>query len=193
MCKSGQASSCPNPLARMRSLSGEQESLNQETQQMMGQCQNGQRLSPSGSEGERLLQAAARQEMIRQGLAELQQSMQNQSGMLGRLGDIGQQMEEVVEEMRHRGLDERVIRRQERILSRLLTAQRSLRKEGQKEERVSRTGVNPEDRVSPASFTPGPSDWEAMKRGILRGSQDPVPGDFRRLVETYFRSLGAQP
>jgi hypothetical protein len=130
--------------------------------------------------------------MIRQGLAELQQSMQNESGLMGRIGDIGREMGEVAEEMRHRGLDERVIRRQERILSRLLTAQRSLRKEGQKEERYSRTGVNPEDRESPAPYDPGPNEWEALQRGILRGSQDPVPGDFRRVVESYFRSLGAR-
>jgi hypothetical protein len=192
MCKGGQASSCSNPLQRMRSLSGEQESLNQETQQMMGQCNSGQRLSPGGSEGERLMQAAARQEAIRQGLSELQQSMQNETGFMGRLGDIGKEMEEVVEEMRHRGLDERVVRRQERILSRLLTAQKSLRQEGQKQERVSQTGVNPEDRQSPAAYVPGSNETEALERGILRGSQDPVPGDFRRLVESYFRSLGGK-
>lgn len=193
MCNSGQSGSCANPLARMRSLSGEQESLNQDTQQMMGQCSQGERLTPGGSAGDRLLQMAARQQMIRQGLSELQQSMQDQGGMLGRLGDIGKEMEEVVEEMRHRGVDERVLRRQERILSRLLTAQRSLRKEGQKEERVSRTGVNPEDRDSPAPFVPEATEAEALRRGILRGSQDPVPGDFRRLVEIYFRSLGSRP
>jgi len=193
MCNSGQASSCSNPLARLRSLGGQQEQLNQDAQQMMGSMPNGQRLSSGSGQGERLLQMAARQQAIRQGLAELEQAMQNQDNVLGRLGDIGSEMEEVVQEMRRRGLDERVLRRQERILSRLLTAQRSLRKEGQKEERISRTGVNPLDRTSPAAYVGGPSEREALQRGILRGSQDPVPGDFRRLVETYFRSLGAQP
>jgi hypothetical protein len=134
---------------------------------------------------------AARQEMIRQGLQEVQQSLGDQSGVLGRLGDIGREMEELVQEMRHRGVDDRVLRRQERVLSRLLTAQKSLRQEGQKEERVSRTGQAADGRLSPADYSSGPDPAEALRRGILRGGRDPVPGEFRRLVETYFRSLGA--
>lgn len=190
MCNSGSASSCNNPLARMRSLSADQQSLNDQTQQMMGSCSQGQRLSPTGSQGDQLAQMAARQQMIRQGLEEVQQSLGGRQDVLGRLGDLGKEMEEVAAEMRHRGVDERVLRRQERILSRLLTAQRSLRKEGQKEERISRTGINPDDRIGPADFTPTASEVEAMRRAILRGGQDPMPGEFRRLVETYFRSLG---
>ena len=190
MCNSGSASSCSNPLARMRSLSSDQQSLNDQAQQMMGSGSQGQRLSPSGSQGDQMMQMAARQQMIRQGLQEVQGALGGRQDVLGRLDDLGREMEEVAEEMRHRGVDERVIRRQERILSRLLTAQRSLRKEGQKEERISRTGINPEDRSAPAEFVPTASEVEAMRRAILRGEQDPMPGDFRRLVEIYFRSLG---
>ncbi len=200
MCNSGSCSSSGNPLARMRSLSGQQQSLNDDTQQALGggQCsqggqgkQGGQRLSSGASGQDQLAALAARQEMIRQGLQEVEQSLGNRSGVMGRLGDLGQEMEELVQEMRHRGVDERVLRRQERILSRLLTAQRSLRKEGQKEERVSRTGEQMEGRVSPADPFGQADPTEAIRRGILRGGRDPVPGEFRRLVETYFRSLGA--
>jgi hypothetical protein len=197
MCNGSSSSSCNNPLARMRGLSGQQESLNNDMQQSFGQgqsqgqSQGGQRLSSAASGQDQLASMAARQEMIRQGLQEVQQSLGDQSGVLGRLGDIGKEMEELVQEMRHRGVDDRVLRRQERILSRLLTAQKSLRKEGQKEERVSRTGQPADGRLSPADYSSGPDPAEALRRGILRGGRDPVPGEFRRLVETYFRSLGA--
>jgi hypothetical protein len=191
MCNSSCGSGCNNPLARMRSLSGQQEGLNNDTQQALGQGQGGQRLSSGSSGQEQLASMAARQEMIRQGLQEVQQSLGDQSGVLGRLGDLGKEMEELVQEMRHRGVDERVLRRQERILSRLLTAQKSLRQEGQKQERVSRTGQPAEGRLSPADHSGAPDPAEALRRGILRGGRDPVPGEFRRLVETYFRSLGA--
>jgi hypothetical protein len=186
---SGAASS--NPLARLRSLGSQQQGLNSDMQQAFGPSSGGQRISSGASGQEQLAQMAARQEMIRQGLQEVEQSLGDQSGVLGRLGDIGKEMEELVQDMRHRGVDERVLRSQERILSRLLTAQKSLRKEGQKEERVSRPGQNPDGRPAPADYTGGPDPAEALRRGILRGGRDPVPGEFRRLVETYFRSLGA--
>jgi hypothetical protein len=193
-CSSSSSSgSCSNPFGRMQGLSGEQESLNQDTQSAMGGGQGGTRLSDTGGQGDKLVQLAARQEMIRRGLAEVQQSLGNRSDVLGRLDDLGKEMEDVVQQMRNHNVDERILRRQERILSRLLTAQRSLRKEGDKEERVSRPGVNPEDRPSPPPVATGAGWQEALRRGILRGSQDPVPGDYRGLVDRYFRSLGSQP
>jgi hypothetical protein len=193
MCNSSCSSGSPNPLARLRNLSGQQESLNQDTQSMLGQGQDGNRLSSSGGQGERLAQMAARQQMIRQGLEEVQQTAGSRSDILGRLDDLGKEMDEVAQQMRSRDVDERILQRQQRILSRLLTAQRSLRKEGEKEERISRPGINPPERVSPPPVASGPSAEEGLRRGILRGSQDPVPGEFRRLVDSYFRSLGKQP
>jgi len=102
-------------------------------------------------------------------------------------------MEEIAAEMKERGLDQRLLERQQKILSRLLTAQRSLRKEDTKEERISRRGENPLDRESPAEAELGPTALDRLRRGILRGSQDPVPAEFKRLVDDYFRSLAEKP
>jgi hypothetical protein len=156
----------------------------------MGEMQ-GSRLSDQGVG--RLEQLAARQEQIRQGLREAAGSMQDQRGVLGRLDELGSEMEEVVEEMRDRNVDERLLRRQERILSRLLTAQRSLRRQDFEEQRRSRTGVDPTGRVSPERVETGLSEREQIRRGILKGSQDPIPDEFRRLVDEYFRALMGGP
>lgn len=188
-CSSG---SCSNPMSALRGLSGQQQSLNQDTQQMMG-GQSGQRLSPEGGMGDALAQMAARQEMIRKGLQEVQNSLGNRSDVLGRLDDLGKEMDEIAQEMRSHNVDQRVLRRQEKILSRLLTAQRSLRKEDYKDERVSRTGQNPEDRPSPGAVANALTRQDLLRRGILRGSQDPVPTDYRTLVEQYFRALSEKP
>jgi hypothetical protein len=92
--------------------------------------------------------------------------------------------------MRERGtVDERILERQQRILSRLLTAQKSIRREDFDDERIARTGVNPEDRESPPPLTDELSGDDLLRRGILRGSQDPVPDEFRSLVDEYFQSL----
>lgn len=184
--------SCSNPSAGLRGLSGQQQQLNDEGQSML-QGNGGQRLSSSGSAGEKLAQMAARQQMIQKGLADLQQSTGDGSDVLGRLGDIAGEMEEIASEIREHGLDERLLERQQKILSRLLTAQKSIRKEGEKDQRESRAGVNPADRPSPGDVPLALSRSDLLRRGILRGGQDPVPSDYRKLVDEYFRSLAEHP
>lgn len=195
MCSSSaSSSSCNNPkpgaMGQLQGLSQQQQQLNQDTGQAMSEMQMGAgRLQQQGGASQQLEQLAARQMAIRQGLQELSQSMGEQNDMLGRLGDMGKEMEEIAKEMRDRNVDERILRRQEKILSRLLTAQRSLRRQDFEEQRKSRTGVDAENPVSPPPVDPTASTSDALRRGILRGSQDQVPTDFRRLVEQYFRAL----
>ncbi len=192
MCNaSSSSSSCnrPNPFSQMEGLTGQQQGVNQQSQQLQSQMQGG-RLPQDG--GGRLEQLAARQQQIRQGLMDLSQSMGEQQGTLGRLDDLAKEMEEVAKEMRDRRLDDRLLRRQEKILSRLLTAQRSLRRQDFEEQRRSRTGVDPVARVSPPPVDMELPAREQLRRGILKGSQDPIPSDFRSLVDRYFRALMEQ-
>lgn len=190
MCNSASNGACKNPMGKMRSLSAQQEQLNGESQGMMGQTP---RLSESQGEQQRLEELAARQEMIRRGLDEVGGALEGRKDVLGRLDDLGKEMEELAEEMRERGsVDERILERQQKILSRLLTAQKSIRREDFDDERIARTGVNPEDRESPPPLTDELSGDDLLRRGILRGSQDPVPDEFRSLVDDYFQSLSEQ-
>jgi hypothetical protein len=140
-----------------------------------------------------MMRLAARQEMIRQGLQEVQGSLQGSQQMLGDLESLIEEMEEVTEQMRERRADRRIIERQERILSRLLTAQRSIRQRDQSEERQSRTASDPGRLVSPPPVDEGESLAERLQRAMLRGSQDPVPAEYRPLVEQYLRSLLREP
>lgn len=187
MC-SNSSSSCnnPNPSAMMSGLSNQQQGVNRGTQQLMSESQ-GSRLSDQGIG--KLDQLAAQQEQIRAGLREVAGSLGDRQDVLGRLDELGKEMEEIVEEMRERNLDERLLRRQERILSRLLTAQRSIRRQDFEEQRRSRTGVDPHDRDAPGPVVTGLSRKEQIRRGILKGAKDPIPDDYRRLVDEYFRAL----
>lgn len=189
MCQSSSSSSCnkPNPFSQMQGLSSQQQGVNQESSQALSEMQGGQRMQESGQG--RLERLAAQQEQIKSGLMDLSQSMGNQQDMLGRLDDLAKEMEDVAKAMRERHLDQRVIQRQEKILSRLLTAQRSLRRQDFEEQRRSRTGVDPANPVSPAAVQTGLSRREELRRGILKGAQDPIPGDFRRIVDEYFRAI----
>lgn len=195
MCNNPSSGSCNNPMSRMRSLSAQQQELNSDTRAGQGGQPQGERLQPQGGQGspQSLEQLAARQEMIRRGLAELQGELGDRRDMLGRLDELAEDMGEVVEEMQEKGeIDERILERQEKILSRLLTAQKSIRREDEKETRVSRTGENPTDREAPPPVAEELGRKERLERGILRGSQDPIPDEFRRLVEDYYQSLARE-
>jgi len=140
-------------------------------------------------QGEAMLRMAARQEMIRKGLEEVRQEMNGSGQTMNEIGQAVEEMEELVEDLRNRRADPRLIERQEKILSRLLTAQRSIRKREESEERISRTGVDPALRIGPGQLELGESREEALERAMLRGSQDPVPAEYRGMVERYLRSL----
>ncbi len=184
--QSGCASSCPSPFNKMQSLTGQQSDLNQQTRQLMGACDTPR--SQMG-QGEALMRLAARQEMIRRGMEEVREEVQTSGNAMNELNEAVKEMEEVVREMRNRQADPRLVERQEQILSRLLSAQRSIRKREESEERLSRPGVDPEGRTSPGPVDMGESRPEALQRAMLRGAQDPVPAEYRRMVEHYLRSL----
>ncbi len=189
MCQSSSSSSCnkPNPFSQMQGLSSQQQGLNQSSAQAYSDMQNGERLQESGQG--RLERLAAQQEQIKNGLMDLSQSMGDQQNILGRLDDLAKEMEDVSKEMKERHLDQRILQRQEKILSRLLTAQRSLRRQGFEEQRRGRPGVDAANPVSPPEVQTGLSRREELRRGILKGAQDPIPGDFRRIVDEYFKAL----
>jgi hypothetical protein len=184
------SSNCPNPFNQMQSLSGQQQSLNEDTQQLLGACQM-PRLSSSQQES--MMRLAARQEMIRQGLSEIREELETSGKLMGEIGDVIDEMEEVTRELRRRQADRRIVERQERILSRLLSAQRSLRRQDETEERQSRTGVDPGPRHSPPPVEMGRTPAERLRRSMLRGSQDPVPAEYRRIVEIYMQQLMREP
>jgi chromosome segregation ATPase len=180
------ASSCSSPFNKMQSLTGQQSDLNEQTRQLMGACNTPR---PKLGQGEALMRLAARQEMVRRGLEEVRQEMQTSGQTMNELGQAAQEMEELVQELRDRHADPRLVERQEQILNRLLSAQRSIRKREESEERLSRPGLDPVGRLSPGQVEMGESRREALQRAMLRGSQDPVPAEYRGMVERYLRSL----
>ncbi len=184
--RSNCASSCANPFNKMQTLTGQQSELNQQTQEML---QGMQMQRPTASQQQALSRMAARQEMIRQGLDEIRDDLEQSGKLMGDLGKAIDEMEEVVREMRNRNADRRIIERQEQILNRLLSAQRSVRQRDQSEERQSRVGVAPLDRERPGEVDMGTSRSEILQRSMLRGAKDPVPAEYRSMVERYMQSL----
>ena len=188
MCQGGggSCSSMKQSMQRMMGLSQQQQQVNDGTRQLMQQ--GGSRLS-EGSQA-RLARLAAQQAAIQQGLDEVAQSLEGRRDVLGRLGDVSKDMEEVAENLERGEVDDRLISKQHQIMSRLLDAQHSVRKRDMGQERLSRPG---EEMPGPEVLPAVPEDLltrrERLEADILRGRSDVYPPGFRELVERYFRAL----
>jgi hypothetical protein len=120
-------------MEKLQSLAGQQQGLNEEAMGMMpgqnpgdGQQGNSGRLREGM--GNALGRMAAEQEAIRRGLEEATQKLGQSGGTLGRLGDVADEMKKVEQEFRSGRLEQDTVDRQQRILSRLLDAPRSVEK-----------------------------------------------------------------
>jgi hypothetical protein len=182
-------------MERLQSLAGQQQGLNQETRGMMpggegGEAQQGDggdRLRPGM--GDAMGRMAAEQEAIRRGLEEASKQLGQGGGTLGRLDELGEEMKKVEQELRSGRLSQETVDRQQRILSRLLDAPRSVEKRDYSRRRISRPGIDV-IRSSPGAL----SDELLKSRPSLpallsRGSHDPISPRYRATVDEYFQSI----
>ena len=127
--QSGEASGFSEYMKQLQQMAGQQQGLNQQTMMQMGMG------SPS------MMQQLARQQMqLREALSQIEQGMGSDSRMLGDLGKIGDEMEAVARELRAKRPSQKIHEQQERILNRLLDAQRSATERDYSKKRKSETG-----------------------------------------------------
>jgi len=183
------SSSCMNQGACRQGLSSlgkAQSRINQETQGLLPLT--GDRLTPDAEE--RMLRLAAEQEMVRKGLEELLKNMGSARELLGRLDELAPQMKQVERDLKRKTITERTLKEQERILSRLLDAQTSVKKRDYTRKRYSKPGREVLRRSSPAELPEEVLAREMwLRKAILRGKNDPVSPEYRVLVEKYFKRL----
>ncbi|HEU5310478.1 MAG TPA: DUF4175 family protein, partial [Candidatus Eisenbacteria bacterium] len=178
----------------LQNLAGDQQGLNEETMGMMPGGEGGD--SPSG-QGQRLQEGAgqalgrmaAEQEAIRQGLEEAMQKLGQGGNTLGRLGDVADDMKKVEQDLRTGRPTQDTVERQQRILSRLLDAPRSVEKRDYSRRRTSKPGVDV------VRSSPGVLAGELLKTRpslaalLARGSRDPIAPRYRATVDEYFQSI----
>ncbi len=178
-------------MRRMRSLAGLQRSITRSTETLYSRLDKEGRLSHSDEET--LGRLAAQQEMVRKGMEEVSQAIGERRDILGRLDDIIQEMREVETEMEARQLGEGTVRRQYRIMSRLLDAQKSLQQRDYSGRRFSRPGRGFPERESPPELTREVlGEAEKLKLDILRERTIDYPEAYRELVERYLRALSEE-
>ena len=109
--------------------------------------------------------------------------------ILGRLDDTVEEMERALEEMERSGASQETVDRQKRILSRLLDAQRSMRRRDHTRERTSRTAGG-HSRTDPGELPPGiERSTQELREDLLRAMQRGYPSEYRDLIRAYFEGL----
>ncbi len=164
-----------------------QSQLNQQTRNVAQRLARQMELS-SGDQGE-LKRLAEEQQRIREALESVQRDEDRQKQVLGRLDQTRQEMQEVEEALTQGTSLDDLEQKQNRILSRLLDAQRSINRRDFEPQRESRPG---EDiaRVSPAEL---PAELlrenDRLRLDLLKAEADRYPAQYRALVESYLRAL----
>jgi len=175
-------------MQQLQKMSGMQMSLNNLTQ-MLQQGMQGKLSPQQQAELQRLGQ---QQELIRKSLEQLQNEAK-QTGqskkMPANLENILKQMQEVVSDMQTERLNDDLIQKQERILSRLLDAQRSINERDYEKERETFTGENM-NRKSPAELNlSSERGKDLIKDELNKAGREGYSKDYENLIRKYFEAL----
>ncbi len=178
-------------MQQLRQMSQKQMNLNNLTQML----QRGDRGNLTMEQQAQLQRLAAQQDLIRKSLDKLNREakMAGESKRIpADLNEIGKEMEQVVTDMNTQKLNDKVIQRQERILSRMLEAQKSVYEKDYEKKRESGVGVDVV-RKSPAELhLSNDNSNEHIVDELNKAVQEGYTRDYQELIRKYFEALQKQ-
>lgn len=170
-------------MQQLKGISDKQQGINQQTQSM------GQSGQLSLQQQAALSRLAAQQEALRKSLQQLQKEFGNRKEILGSLDQIAEDMKKVAEEMRQKSISRELIRRQQRILSRLLDAQKSVHQRELSRKRKAETGktyIGLDPGQLPSNL--GETEFK-IHQDLLRALRENYARDYKELIQKYFEAL----
>jgi hypothetical protein len=176
-------------MEQLSKMAGQQGQINQGTMALIPGGTNPGSLSLQQQAA--MSRLAAEQGALQQALEDWNQANQQTSQMMGRLGELGKEMQEVVKDLQNRQVDQRTLKRQEQILTRLLDAQRSVREREYKKERISRTAQGDYFKPSPgqADENLGP---DVIREQMLKALKEGYTREYQQLIRDYFEALARE-
>ena len=180
-----------NMLEQLQELAQNQEMLNEMAQNLHEQMRQQGRTPEMGQLLNRL---AYEQQMIREATERLAEMMEKMSQVLGDLNSVSEEMKEVESELQRGDLNQRVLEKQRRILTRMLESSKSLRKREMSKKRKSEVAKNPMDSTTDAP----PLDSKLLETirqiepDLKSGGREGFPLQYRGLIEQYFKALSQQ-
>jgi hypothetical protein len=182
-----QGQGMPSLLQQLGNMASQQQGINQG---MMPFGSGSGQLTPQ--QQAELSRLAGEQQAVRKSLDQLKEEAEkygNQDRILGDLDKISKDMQEVIEEMRNKNVDENTIQKQERILSRLLDAQRSMRERDFEKQRKSNTGQD-FTRESPKDIDFNLlNSKNKLQQDLLKAIESGFAKDYETIIRKYFESI----
>jgi len=167
-------------MQRLQRLSGMQQGINDATQGLTPQ------------QAAEMARLAGEQGMVRKSLEDLAREA-NTSGtmsrLLGDLNRIAKDMREVQTDLAQGDVNPETFHKQERILSRMLDAQRSMRERDYEKRRKAESGVDVA-RQGPATLDLSTQEGrDKLQRDLLRALEEGYNKDYEELIRKYFEQL----
>jgi hypothetical protein len=187
-CSQGGSGGQPQASPMMQQLLNGQQQVLKETEQLLATraAQEKLRQQMQAEVG----RVAGEQRSLKDIAEKIQKDMKDNERVLGRMDKIVEEMEEVIRDFEGGGLDDQTLRRQERILSRLLDADRSIHSRDYEKKRQSETAQDV------FSDTPGMlharPTAKMLREEIRRAMTLKAPGEFEDLIRMYFRALAEE-
>lgn len=172
-------------MQQLRQMAQQQASINQG---MPSPQQGGM----SQQQAQQMQRMMVQQQAMQKSLEELnKEAKKSEEGrrLLGDLDRVAQDMQEVVRDMQQSNVNPNTIQKQERILSRLLDASRSMRERDWEKQRRSRSG---EDitRRSPGRLDPSLMEAKpGLQRDLQRAVNEGYSRDYEQLIRKYFEAI----
>ncbi len=170
-------------LQQMQQMADAQGQLNRQTQALgnPGQLTLGQQAA--------LARLAAEQRQLRKSMEQLAGEAEGMSEILGSLEKIAEDMKKVEQDFADKQITRDTINRQNRILSRMLDAQKSVNKREFSRERKAETGK----RYMAKSPDALPNDLgerkNQLQQDLLRAKKEGYSRDYLKVIENYFKAL----
>jgi hypothetical protein len=192
MCnKPGQGQSGKSGSQKMGQMGKQQSQVNRETRELAQKLS--QQLRISAGDRAEMRRLADQQQRIREQLEEVQREEQKSPSLLGRLEQARKDMKDVEEQLSQGNTGGELQDKQDRILSRMLDAQRSVNRRDFDPQREAQQAQD----VAHASPAPLSADLlrstDKLKLDLLKAAADRYPAQYRALIERYLKALGGSP
>ena len=181
--ESGSASGFEQFLERMREIANSQQGVNAQTLQLaLGQM-------ATASQEQLMQRLASDQTQLKKSIEKLIQEMRGSSHGSEGLGVIAKEMEEIINDFEYNRVNRRTIKRQERILTRMLHSQKSLQKQDMNEKRRAMKGVN-FDHKGPGGL---PEDLGQRRNIAIESLNNALKAgysqDYQIMIRRYFNKM----
>jgi chromosome segregation ATPase len=186
-CSSGGSGKPQGSPMLQKLLAGQQQVL-KETEQLLALRAAQERLVQEMQADVKRL--AGEQRSLREIAEDMKNDLKQNERVLGRMDKIAEEMDEVIKDLESGDVNEGTLQKEERILSRLLDAQRSVHTRDYEKDRVSRTAGDVYSKPSAASSVQPAS--QLLREEIRRAMALKAPGEFEDLIRLYFRALAEE-